>query len=210
MLVSPCYLVLRWLIQLVALRVRSDEWKELEIVVLRHELAIRRRQTRRPPITAVDRFFLAAASRLMPRARWPSFIVTPATLLRWHRRLVAKRWTYAHPVGRPPMRREIRALVLRLARENPRWGYQRIVGELKALGSTSQRRRCGHGFGRKARYGWHSPRRPGASLPGTPPSCWRSILHGRDDLAHGSTCCSSSSGSAGCIGRMPPTPNARG
>jgi putative transposase len=135
-LVSLCYLVLRWLLQLVTLRVRSDEWKELEIVVLRHELAILRRQTRRPPITAVDRLFLAAASRLLARASWRFFIVTPATLLRWHRRLVAKRWTYAHPVGRPPLRREIRALVLRLARENSRWGYQRIVGELKGLGIT--------------------------------------------------------------------------
>jgi putative transposase len=63
-----------------------------------------------------------------------SFIVTPATLLRWHRGLIAKRWTYARPVGRPPMRREIRDLVLRLARENPRWGYPRMVGELKGLG----------------------------------------------------------------------------
>ena len=134
MFVSLCYVMLRWLLQLVALRVRSHEWKELEIVVLRHELAILRRQPRRPPIAAHDRIVLAAASRLLPRARWPSFIVTPATLLRWHRRLVAKRWTYAHPVGRPAMRREIRALVLRLARENPRWGYQRIVGELKGLG----------------------------------------------------------------------------
>jgi putative transposase len=133
-LVSLCYLVLRCLLQFVVLGVRSHEWKELEIVVLRHELAILRRQTRRPPITALDRLFLAAFSRLLPRARWPSFIVTPATLLRWHRRLVAKRWTYAHSVGRPAMRREIRALVLRLARENPRWGYQRIVGELKGLG----------------------------------------------------------------------------
>src|SRR5437867_1478637 len=84
--------------------------------------------------TAVERVFLTAASRLLPRARWPSFIVTPATLLRWHRRLVARRWTYAGPIGRPPMRREIRDLVLRLARENPRWGYQRIVRELKGLG----------------------------------------------------------------------------
>jgi putative transposase len=133
-LVSLCYLALRWLLQLVALRVRSQDWKELEIVVLRHELAILRRQIRRPPIRAVDRLFLAAASRLVPRERWPSLIVTPVTLLRWHRRSVAKRWTYAHPVGRPPMRREIRALVLRLARENRRWGYQRIVGELKGLG----------------------------------------------------------------------------
>jgi hypothetical protein len=65
--------------------------------------------------------------------RWRSFFVTPATLLRWHRGLVAKRWTYARRAGRPPMRREIRALVLRLARDDPRWGYQRIVGELKGL-----------------------------------------------------------------------------
>jgi integrase len=73
-------------------------------------------------------------SRLPPCARWQSFVVTPATRLRWHRRLVAKRWTVARPVGRPPMRREIRDVVLRLARENPRWGYLRIVGELKGLG----------------------------------------------------------------------------
>ena len=79
---------------------------------------------------------LAVASRLLPRARWRSFIVMPATLLQWHRRLVASRWTYARPVGRPPMRREIRDLVLRLARENPRWGYPRIVGELKGLDIT--------------------------------------------------------------------------
>ena len=81
-----------------------------------------------------DRLFLAAASRLLPCARWRSFIVTPATLLRWHRRLVAKRWTWDRRAGRPPIRGEIRVLVLRLARDNPRWGYQRIVGELKGLG----------------------------------------------------------------------------
>ena len=91
MIISFCYLLLRRLLQLVALRVRSNEWKELEIVVLRHELGILRRQTRRPAIAAVDRLFLAAASRCLPPTRWPSFIVTPATLLRWHRRLVAKR-----------------------------------------------------------------------------------------------------------------------
>src|SRR4029453_8672088 len=69
-----------------------------------------------------------------PRARWASFIVTPATLHRWHRRLVAKRWTYVRPAGRPPLRREMREMALRLAHDNPRWGYQRIVGELKGLG----------------------------------------------------------------------------
>jgi putative transposase len=133
-LASVCYLVLRWLFEFVGLRAWSKERKELEIIVLRHELAIVRRTTRRPPITAVDRVFLAAASRLLPRAQWRSFIVTPETLLRWHRRLIAKRWTYPRPVGRPPMPRETRDLVLRLARENPRWGYPRIVGELKGLG----------------------------------------------------------------------------
>ena len=87
MLVSLCYVLLRWLLEFVVLRVRSKELKELEIVVLRHELAILRRKTRRPAITAVDRLFLSAASRLLPRARWRSFIVTPTTLLRWHRRV---------------------------------------------------------------------------------------------------------------------------
>jgi hypothetical protein len=132
-LVSFCYLVLRRLLQLIALRVRSNDFKELEIVVLRHELAILRRARKRPVLTTVDRLTLAAASRFLARERWRSFMVTPATLLRWHRRLVAKRWTFKNQ-GRPPMRRKIRDLVLRLARDNPRWGYQRNVGELKGLG----------------------------------------------------------------------------
>jgi transposase InsO family protein len=131
---SLCYLVLRGVLQLVALRWRSTDFKDLEIVVLRHELAILRRRSKRPHITWADRICLAAASRLLPRAEWRSFIVTPATLLAWHRRLVAKRWTYARRAGRPPIRRDLHDLVLRLARENPRWGYHRIVGELKGLG----------------------------------------------------------------------------
>jgi putative transposase len=131
---SFCYTVFRRVLQIVALRVCSNDFKELEIVVLRHELAILRRRTRRPPLTWTDRLFLAASSRFLPRARWRSFLITPATLLAWHRRLVAKHWTYARPPGRPPIRREIRDLALRLARDNPRWRYQRIVGELKGLG----------------------------------------------------------------------------
>jgi hypothetical protein len=102
---------------------------------LRHELAILRRQVARPALRWADRAFLAAASRRVPRKRWNSFFVTPDTLLRWHRQLVARRWTYpARQPGRPPIGAETRELVLRLARENPRWGYQRIAGELAALG----------------------------------------------------------------------------
>jgi putative transposase len=133
---SLCYVVLRRVLQLAALSFRSSDLKELEIVVLRHELAILRRRNRRPVMTWTDRLFLAAASHLLLGTRWRSFIITPGTLLRWHRRLVAKRWTYGRRAGRPPIRREIRALVVRFARDNPRWGYQRIVGELKGLGIT--------------------------------------------------------------------------
>jgi transposase InsO family protein len=126
--------MLRRVLQLAALRFRSEQFKELEIVVLRHELAVLRRQVARPELRHADRVFLAAASRLVPRASWRSFLVTPTTLLRWHRRLVARRWTYPGRAGRPPVGREIRELVLRLARENRRWGYQRIAGELAGLG----------------------------------------------------------------------------
>jgi hypothetical protein len=103
-------------------------------VVLRHELAILRRQVRQPFLRPSDRALLAAASRLLPRPRWNSFFVTPDTLVRWNRRLVARRWTYPRrSPGRPPVGGEVRELVLRMARENPRWGYQRIAGELAGL-----------------------------------------------------------------------------
>ena len=109
MFLSFCYTVLRWALQFTVLCFRSGDFKELEIVVLRHELAILRRVPRRPRLTWTDRLFLAAASRLLPRARWRSFLITPATLLAWHRRLVAKRWTYAARPGRPPIDHLIRA-----------------------------------------------------------------------------------------------------
>ena len=89
----------------------------------------------RPAYRTADRALLAALSRLLPRSQWGTFGVTPGTLLAWHRRLVARRWTYARrSSGRPPIDRETTALVARLARENPRWGYRRIQGELFKLG----------------------------------------------------------------------------
>jgi hypothetical protein len=133
-LLSVASVALQRILQLVSLLFRSADAKELEIVVLRHELAILRRQVHRPTFRPADRCFLAAASQLLPRVKWPVFLVTPATLLRWHRWMVAKHWTYARRPGRPPTAKECRALIVRLARENPRWGYQRIVGELKGLG----------------------------------------------------------------------------
>src|SRR5439155_27090811 len=101
MVVSLLYLLFRRVLAVAALRLRSREFKELEIVVLRHELAVLRRQISRPRLDERDRVFLAAASRLLGRASRPSFFVRPDTLLGWHRQLVRKRWTYA---GRRPGR----------------------------------------------------------------------------------------------------------
>ena len=135
MLVSLVSIVIRRLLELAALRFRSHGSKDLEIVALRHELAVLRRQVARPELADADRVFSAAASRLLPRRRWSSFFVQPATLLRWHRRLVARRWTYRRRGrGRPPIDPALGALIVRLARENPRWGYLRIPGELVGLG----------------------------------------------------------------------------
>jgi putative transposase len=132
---SLVYLVARRLIELVVLLGRGECSKELEILVLRHELSILRRQVSRPRFAPRDRLLLAALSRVLPRCSWRAFLVRPEKLLRWHRRLVAKHWTYPHRrPGRPPIPDEVRELVLRLARENKTWGYVRIVGELRKLG----------------------------------------------------------------------------
>jgi putative transposase len=108
---------------------------ELEIAVLRHQVAILRRQVKRPVYRTWDKAFLAAVGRLLPREAWGAFLVRPETVLRWHRRLVAKKWTRPHrPPGRPGLDPEVRELILRMGRENPRWGYMRIRGELLKLG----------------------------------------------------------------------------
>jgi transposase InsO family protein len=132
---SFVYLVVRNLFALVWLLGRPRRSKELEILVLRHELTILRRQGARPKLMRADRALLAALSRSLARPSWTLFSFKPETVLRWHRQLVARRWTYSHRTpGRPPLARSLRELILRLADENPHWGYKRIVGELKGLG----------------------------------------------------------------------------
>jgi hypothetical protein len=114
----------------------DDGSKGLEILVLRHQLRVLRRKTGPPKLRAIDRVLLAAASRSIPRERWSCFLVTPATLLRWHRDLVRRKWTYGKTglPGRPPIDPEARDLILRIARENPKWGCVRIQGELAKIG----------------------------------------------------------------------------
>jgi hypothetical protein len=107
----------------------------VEIAVLRHQLAVLRRQVARPRYTPADRMRLATLARLLPRGRWPVFLVTPSTLLRWHRELIVRRWSYPHDGDHQRgLDAETIELVLRLGRENPRWGYVRIVGECRRLG----------------------------------------------------------------------------
>ena len=170
MLISLLYLALRKLIELVALRPRSAEYKELEIVVLRHELAILRRQVASPALKPADRAFLAAAGRLLPRVRWSSFLVTPETLLRWHRRLVARHWSYpSRGPGRPRIDPEVFDLILRLARENPRWAIGESPVSWPALGSPARRRACGGSSWERA---WAQPDSAAAS-PGASSSAAR-------------------------------------
>jgi putative transposase len=131
---SFVYLAIRSLFALVLLLGRSDRSKELEILVLRHELAVLRRRSGRSRIERADRALLATLSQALPRRAWAVFSVRPETVLRWHRQLVARRWTYPrNKPGRPRLQRPRRELILRLARENPSWGYERIAGELKQL-----------------------------------------------------------------------------
>jgi hypothetical protein len=136
-------LVLRRLIRLLGMGPTPDA-KDVELAVLRHQLAVLRRQVARPRYTPADRLVLGWLASLLPRQRWSVFMVTPATLLRWHRQLLARRWTYPTTTKRPGLDPETVDLVVRLARENPRWGYQRIVGEARRLGivvsATSVRR----------------------------------------------------------------------
>jgi putative transposase len=137
-LLSLLYRLLRCLFGLLMVLVRSDLSKDVELLVLRQENQVLRRHLRgRPRWAHTDRLWLAALSRLVNRRRWAEiFPVAPATILRWHRHLVARKWTYTdrRPPGRPSTGVSIKTLILRMAQENPTWGHRRIQGELARLG----------------------------------------------------------------------------
>src|SRR6266478_8981747 len=187
------FLVVRHVLRLVGLGPKPDD-KDVEIAVLRHQLAVLHRQVARPRYAPTDRLVLATLARLLPRVRWSAFLVTPATLLRWHRELVRRRWTYARePRVQRGLDPAVVELVLRLARENSRWGYLRICGECAKLGvrvsATSVRnilRRQGLGPGRGGAA------RPGpSSFAPRPPGCWRVISsRSRRSGSTACTCCS--------------------
>jgi putative transposase len=133
---SVVYLLVRCLLGCVMVLARREVSKDAELLVLRHENAVLRRQIGRVRYQPGDRLWLAALSRVIPRRRWgEAFMVTPATLLAWHRRLVARKWDYtSRRPGRPSTPAAIRKLVIRMATENPTWGHRRVQGELVRLG----------------------------------------------------------------------------
>ena len=135
MAVKLIYQMFTKLLGWMVLHARTDTANEIEILVLRHQLAVLQRRTPRPRISWTDRAVIAALARLLPARRRRGFLITPATILRWHRQLVRHRWTTPDtPPGRPAIPTGIRALIVRLATENPTWGYRRVHGELAGLG----------------------------------------------------------------------------
>jgi putative transposase len=136
-LLSIVYVLVRLLLGLRLLRSRRAAAQEVELLILRHKVGVLRRTAERPRWRVGDRLILAALSRCVPREEWARFPVRPETLLRWHRALVRRQWVAfgaRRGPGRPPMAPQLEALIVRLARENPRWGYRRIQGELLKLG----------------------------------------------------------------------------
>jgi putative transposase len=128
------YLIFQKVLGLILLLGRTSSAKDVELLVLRHEVSVLRRVNPRPALNWVDRAIFAALIRRLPTGLRSHRLVTPGTILRWHRQLLRRRWTYPNRLGRPPINDVLAALVVRMARENPSWGYMRVQGELLTLG----------------------------------------------------------------------------
>jgi hypothetical protein len=169
------YLIFDRLLGCLMLLGRASSSKDIELLVLRHEVAVLRRTNPRPRLDWADRALLAALIRRLPALLRGHRLVTPATVLRWHRRLVTKKWTYPHRAGRPPLDDTITALITRMASENQTWGYQRIQGELRKLGIASAHPPSGESSS-YGEYRRHHPGRPthhgDGSCAHRPRPCW--------------------------------------
>ena len=197
MALSFLYVMTRRLLGMLLGSLRSEHAKDVEIAVLRHQLEVLRRQVKRPEFRPADRAVLAALSGALPRRRWSNFLVTPDTILRWHRRLVTRKWTHASPGGgRPPLADQMVALILRLAQENPRWGYRRIQASSRSSVSgwqqpASEQSCCATGSGQRP-DGHRSPGERSSGLKPRP--SWQSTSSpSRRCASRPSTSCSPSS-----------------
>src|SRR6202165_4456658 len=162
MALSFLFRLVRCLVDLARIQWMDDLDKDIEILVLRHQIGVLKRKKKRPPLSWADRAVLATLSRLLRPSRWSALMVKPRTILDWQRRIIARRWTFPrHGVGRPELDLEVVKLICRLARENQNWGYMRIAGELRKLSvfiSAASVRRV------LIRHGLHpAPRRSGPS-----------------------------------------------